>query len=67
MNKISVFANFYIDSEERFLRLKDSFFSFYKSNFSSWHINIRGEYKHQVEHVMGKPIIMQRCGTSSGM
>ena len=49
MNKISVFANFYIDSEERFLRLKDSFFSFYRCNFYSWNINIRGEYKQQVE------------------
>jgi hypothetical protein len=52
MNKISVFANFYIDSEERFLRLKDSFLSFHKANFDSWHINIRGEYKHQVEQFL---------------
>lgn len=31
MKNFKVFANFYVDTEERFLRLKDSFFSFYKA------------------------------------
>ena len=49
MNKLTVFANFSIDSEERFLRLKDSFFSFSKGNIDNWVINIRGNFKEQVK------------------
>jgi len=49
MEKISIFANFCIDSEERFLRLKDSFFSFNKADISCWRINIRGKYKSKVD------------------
>ena len=49
MNKITVFANFCIDTEERFMRLKDSFFSFYQAEIDSWCINIRGKYKYNVE------------------
>ena len=49
MVKYTVFANFYIDTEERFLRLQHSFFSFYKSNIKDWCINIRGEYKFKVK------------------
>ncbi len=49
MNKLTVFANFCIDSEERFLRLKDSFFSFSKGNIDNWVINIRGDLKERVK------------------
>jgi hypothetical protein len=49
MVKYTVFANFYIDTEERYLRMKDSFFSFYKSNVYDWNINIRGKYKNKVK------------------
>ena len=52
----SVVANFYIDTEERFLRLKDSFYSFCKSNILSWHINIRGNLKHQVKNFLQNEI-----------
>lgn len=44
MNKISVFANFYINDHERFLRMKNSFLSFYKANIGNWVINVRGSY-----------------------
>lgn len=42
---LTVFANFRIDSEERFLRMKDSFFSFCNASIKLWVINIRGDYK----------------------
>ena len=45
MSNISVFANFYINDQERFLRLQDSFLSFFKSNIDRWYINIRGNKK----------------------
>ena len=32
MKKLTIFANFLINSEERFLRMKDSFKSFEKAN-----------------------------------
>jgi hypothetical protein len=54
MNKFSVFANFHIDTEERFLRLKDSFMSFYKANINDWCINIRGKFKNDVKKFFEK-------------
>ena len=56
MKKVTVFGNFCIDSEERFLRLKDSFFSFYKANIDSWRINVRGRYKHKVKNFLEENI-----------
>tara|TARA_B100000214_G_C23892928_1_gene592687 strand:+ start:72 stop:965 length:894 start_codon:yes stop_codon:yes gene_type:complete len=49
MNKISlaIFANFYINNQERLQRMKDSFYSFKDINPNEWIINIRGNYKHQ--------------------
>ena len=54
-----VFANFRINNEERYLRLKDSFFSFKDISAEKWVINIRGSYKEQTknflqEHLQGK-------------
>ena len=45
---LTIFANFFIDSEERFQRMKDSFYSFYSINPNQWVINVRGKYKYQV-------------------
>ena len=52
MKKFTVFANFFIDTEERFLRLKDSFFSFSSADIHEWIINIRGEYKENVKEFL---------------
>ena len=49
MVKYTVFAYFYIDTEERYLRERDPFFSFYKSNVQDWNINIQGKYKNEVK------------------
>lgn len=56
MKNFTVFANFYIDTEERFLRLKDSFFSFDKANISEWVINTRGKYKEDVKNFLEKNV-----------
>lgn len=39
---ITVISNFYIDSDERFLRLKSSLDSFIDADISKWIINVRG-------------------------
>lgn len=44
---LAIFANFFIDNEERLQRMKDSFHSFKGSNPNQWVINIRGQLKHQ--------------------
>ena len=54
--KFSVFANFYIDTEERFLRLQDSFFSFKNANIHDWNINIRGKYRYKVRNFLKKNV-----------
>ncbi len=45
---LTIFANFRINDEERFLRLKDSFFSFKSISAEKWVINVRGRYKEPV-------------------
>ncbi len=45
MKKLTIFANFLINSEERFLRMKDSFKSFEKANIDYWVINVRGKHR----------------------
>ena len=45
---LCIFANFFIDNEERFRRLKDSFYSFRDVEPNEWRINIRGRFKHEV-------------------
>ena len=47
-----VFANFRIDNKERYLRLKDSFFSFKGISAEKWVINIRGSYKEQTKNFL---------------
>ena len=47
-----VFANFRINNEERYLRLKDSFFSFKDISAEKWVINIRGSYKEQTKNFL---------------
>lgn len=44
---LTIFANFFIDNEERCQRMKDSFCSFKDLNPKEWVINIRGKLKLQ--------------------
>jgi hypothetical protein len=54
MVSVTVFGNFLIDTEERFLRLKDSFYSMKETNPSEWVVNVRGNYKHEVINFLTK-------------
>lgn len=42
---LTIFANFRIDNQERFLRMQDSFLSFKDISAEKWVVNIRGSYK----------------------
>jgi len=42
---LTIFANFRINNEERYQRMKDSFDSFKDINAQKWVINVRGSYK----------------------
>ena len=56
INKISVFSNFCIDTNERLSRMKDSFNSFKKANISDWCLNIRGQLKNEAKYFFEKNI-----------
>lgn len=45
MPTLTIFANFRINNEERYQRMKDSFESFKDINAKKWVINVRGIYK----------------------
>ncbi len=45
---ISVFSNFWVNSEENFSRMKDSFYSFKDAAIDKWIINCRGAFKDEV-------------------
>ena len=55
-NKITIFANFCIDSEERCLRMIDSLKSFKNANILSWCLNIRGKYKEKAKKCLEEHI-----------
>ena len=42
---LTIFANFRINNEERYQRMKNSFMSFKDINAQKWVINVRGSYK----------------------
>ena len=44
---LNIFANFFIDRAERFLRMQDSFRSFKDISADKWVINVRGRYAEQ--------------------
>lgn len=43
---LCIFANFFIDNEERLRRMKDSFYSFRDVQPEEWRVNIRGRLKY---------------------
>jgi hypothetical protein len=53
---LDIFANFFIDNDETFKRMKDSFFSFNKADISSWVINVRGKLRKKVISFLKKNI-----------
>lgn len=61
MALLSVFANFRIDSEERLLRMQDSFRSFCDADIEKWVINIRGPFKQQAAEFLEKSLGDKPC------
>ena len=55
-NNLSIFANFCIDTEERYLRMVDSSKSFQNANIKSWCVNIRGKLKSKAKDYLQKNI-----------
>ena len=53
---LAVFSNFFIDNEERFQRMKDSFYSFKDYNPNEWFINIRGKLKNEAGEFLKKEL-----------
>lgn len=70
MTTITIFTNFYINSEENFLRMKDSFFSFYKIDSNEWIVNIRGSYKNEahvfLNSMLGKKALITTNESGKG-
>ncbi len=70
MEKITVFANFRIDSEERFHRMQDSFRSFCNANINRWVVNIRGPYRHKagdfLKENLGKKLFLYELESEEG-
>ena len=70
MSILNIFANFFIDSEERFLRMKDSFNSFSQINADTWVINCRGRYRDEVlaflKDNLGDKLIAFRLNSKEG-
>ena len=56
MASYTVFANFFIDTNERFVRARDSFVSFYDPGIDNWVINIRGRYKFELSNYLNDQI-----------
>jgi len=55
-SSLTVFANFFIDNEERLQRMKDSYRSFEKIQPREWIINIRGKLKLETGEFLKKEI-----------
>ena len=53
---LAIFANFLIDNEERFQRMKDSFNSFKDAKPNQWVVNIRGSYKDEAGDFLKKEL-----------
>ena len=69
-SSLTIFANFFINNEERLQRMKDSFKSFENINPSEWVINIRGEYKFEagdfLENEIGDKLFLSYYNSGYG-
>ena len=67
---ITVLSNFYIDSEERFLRLQSSINSFCDADIAKWIINVRGPLAEKVKSFLsdrlGKKLYISRKESKAG-
>jgi hypothetical protein len=67
---LAIFANFFIDNEERLQRMKDSFKSFKSIKPQEWIINIRGKYKidagEYLQNELGKKLHLSYLNSGFG-
>ena len=56
MSTLAIFANFFINDNERLKELSLSLNSFYKSEINNWVINIRGKKKYEAKKILLKKI-----------
>lgn len=65
-----IFANFRIDNEERYLRMKDSLLSFKNISAKKWIINVRGDYKDKtslfLKNNLGKKLVCSQLESKYG-
>ena len=70
MGLLTIFANFRIDSEERMMRMIDSYRSFSDSDVGNWVINIRGPWKDKaaafLEDALGSKLKLYSLASSEG-
>ncbi|MCK4386470.1 MAG: hypothetical protein KAV41_00055 [Candidatus Pacebacteria bacterium] len=70
MTTLTIFANFFIDTEERFLRMQDSFTSFKSIKSDNWVINIRGKYRLEamsfLKNNLGEKLIVYELNSPQG-
>ncbi|MFC1680200.1 hypothetical protein ACFL1S_00175 [Pseudomonadota bacterium] len=52
MTELTIFANFFIDTKERFIRVQDSLNSFKHVDAKCWVINVRGRYRAEVTEIL---------------
>ena len=62
--KITIFANFLINNKERFLRMKDSYYSFCGIKPAHWIVNVRGKFKKETINFL-RENISQKLDISS--
>jgi len=70
MTTLNIFANFFIDTPERLLRMQDSFESFKDVKADKWVINVRGRFADQVVSFLaeglGEKLISFRLHSRNG-
>lgn len=70
MKRLVIFANFFIDNEERFLRMQDSFISFKDVNADKWVINVRGRFAEQtvffLKNKLGEKLVSFQLHSNDG-
>ena len=67
---LTVFANFKIDSNERLLRMKDSFESFRNTRIEKWVVNARGQFRSEalfyLSERLGDKLVQSELESSDG-
>lgn len=70
MATLNIFANFFIDTPERFLRMQDSFESFKEVKADKWVVNVRGSFADEtgsfLKNELGGKLTLFRLNSGKG-